>query len=141
MEINFWAVVVCAVLSMVIGSLWYGKFLFGKVWMEISGIDITKISPEKVKEMQRQMFPLYLIQFLLSVLTLVIFAKYIHTMDNISGLSHGLLVFSGFVMPVIAGQIMWSGKPRNIAWKAFWVSSGYNFVLFLVYGFILSSWK
>ena len=35
--INFWAVLVAALSSFVIGSLWYGP-LFGKTWMKLNGL-------------------------------------------------------------------------------------------------------
>ena len=40
--VNYWAIVAGAVLSMVIGAIWYGP-LFGKKWMEIVGVDSTDL--------------------------------------------------------------------------------------------------
>lgn len=37
MNINIWAVLACAIISMPIGAIWYGP-LFGKKWMEIVGM-------------------------------------------------------------------------------------------------------
>ena len=38
LELNYVAVLVCAVVSMVVGAVWYGP-LFGKQWMEVIGIN------------------------------------------------------------------------------------------------------
>ena len=38
MKINYLAVVVAAIAWFVVGSLWYSPLLFGKMWMELSGI-------------------------------------------------------------------------------------------------------
>jgi len=40
MTMNYWAVVVAAVVYMILGALWYSPALFGKAWMK--GIGKTK---------------------------------------------------------------------------------------------------
>jgi hypothetical protein len=37
-EINYWAVVLAAISSMIVGSLWYMPALFGKAWMHMTGV-------------------------------------------------------------------------------------------------------
>jgi hypothetical protein len=37
-QINGWAVVLAALSSMVVGSLWYMPATFGKTWMKLSGV-------------------------------------------------------------------------------------------------------
>lgn len=39
-EINYWAVLVATVGSMVVGSLWYTPKTFGKRWAKLAGVDI-----------------------------------------------------------------------------------------------------
>ncbi len=43
-DINYWAVLVAAVVSMVIGALWYSPVLFGKLWMKYSGLSDKKLA-------------------------------------------------------------------------------------------------
>lgn len=45
-EVNFWAILLATVASMVIGYIWYGsdKFGFGRRWAELAGIDLSKSS-------------------------------------------------------------------------------------------------
>ncbi len=59
MEINYLAILVCGVLSMVIGAIWYGP-LFGKKWMEICGVNADDLNARK--EMQKGAAPLYAVQ-------------------------------------------------------------------------------
>ncbi len=49
-SINYFAIVVGAVLSMVIGTIWYGP-LFGRKWGEIVGVDMNDV--EAMKKMQK----------------------------------------------------------------------------------------
>lgn len=42
-EINGWGVLLAAVSSMVVGSLWYMPGAFGKQWMQLTGIKMDKM--------------------------------------------------------------------------------------------------
>ena len=38
-KINFWAVIVAAVVAFVLGALWYGPCLFGKAYLEVRAVN------------------------------------------------------------------------------------------------------
>lgn len=40
-EINYWAVLVAMVSSMIVGSLWYMPSVFGRRWARLAGVDIA----------------------------------------------------------------------------------------------------
>ena len=44
-EINYWAVLVAMLSSMVVGSVWYTPAVFGKRWARLAGADIS--DPDK----------------------------------------------------------------------------------------------
>ena len=44
-------------------------------------------------------------------------------------------------MPTVAGQAMWSGKSKELSWKMFFISSGYQLVTLVIAGWILGMWK
>lgn len=138
MEVNFLAVLVCGIVSMVIGFVWYGP-LFGKKWMEVTGSD--KMSPEECKKMQKAAGPLYAIQFLLTLFQAYILAGYLAGWKDISGLHQSLLIWAAFIMPVVAGASMWNNDSKKIAWTRFLLQAGYQLILFVVFGLILSYWK
>lgn len=37
-DINYWAVIVATLSSMVVGSIWYTPRVFGKYWMRVTGV-------------------------------------------------------------------------------------------------------
>lgn len=39
-EINYWAVLIATASSMVVGSIWYAKGVFGRRWAKLANIDI-----------------------------------------------------------------------------------------------------
>jgi len=102
--INYLAVFVCAVLSIVIGSVWYGP-LFGKKWMEFYGKkDATR---EEIEKMQKEARPLYFLQFVLSFFQLYVLAWFIGALENISsGVHTAFGIYVGFVFTIIAGSAL-----------------------------------
>lgn len=43
-EINWWAVILATASSMVVGSIWYAKSVFGGVWMKLTKMDQKKMN-------------------------------------------------------------------------------------------------
>lgn len=72
--VNYFAVASGAVISMVIGAIWYGP-IFGKKWIEIIGADASSL--EERKKMQKSAGFLYLVQFMLTLFQILILAHLI----------------------------------------------------------------
>ncbi len=138
MEINLWAVLVCGVLAMVIGYVWYGP-LFGKKWMEVVGA--TEMDINERKKMQASAGPLYLVQFLLTLFQAWVLAYYIAGWKEASGVVNSLWIWAAFVVPVIAGTAMWNNDSAKISWTRFLIQSGYQLVIFIMFGLILGYWR
>lgn len=137
MEINIWAVLVCGVLSMVIGAIWYGP-MFGKKWMEIVGADSTDL--EKRKEMMKGVWKLYLTQFVLTLFQVLVLAHLIADTVTVGGLERSLWIWAAFIIPTIAGSAMWNNDSAKISWARFLIQGGYQLVLFVIFGLILTMW-
>ncbi len=143
--VNWLAIIVAAVVSMIVGSIWYGP-MFGKTWMKIMGTD-PNMSKAEAKAKMKGMGGLYFVQFVLSIITIYILAHYmvlVQTSVGMSGVSVGIenafWIWLGFIMPTVAGAAMWSGKSKKLSWSMFLISAGYNLVLFLIFGIILGAW-
>lgn len=135
--INWWAVLACAALSMVIGATWYGP-LFGRAWMKVIGADALDM--EKRKQMQKEAGPLYLIQFVLSILQVYILAHFVKAWGEASGVETAVFLWLGFVVPTVAAASMWNNDPNPVKRARFGIQAGYYLVSFIVFGFILSRW-
>lgn len=135
--VNYFAVGVCAIVSMIVGGIWYGP-LFGKMWLKVIGA--TELDLEARKRMQARAMPLYGVQFLLSLFQVWVLAGIfeIHTMKQ--PVLVGLLVWAGFIMPMIAANSMWNNDSAKIAWTRFLIQSSYQLVMFVIYTLILSAW-
>jgi hypothetical protein len=134
-EINLWAVLVSAIVSMVIGSIWYGP-LFGKPFMKAMGMD--QWSPEKQALMKKKMGVTYALQFLASLVMFYVLAYFILGMNDLT-LKGSLLVafwaWLGFVVPVKLGEALWGGKMI-----LFWLGIGNMLLTLLAAGAILGAW-
>ena len=137
MEINYWAVLACALASMILGSLWYGP-LFGKKWMELNGVDPK--DKAHLEKMRKSAGPLYLIQFLLTLFSVYVLAHFIAAWKDASGVTTAMWIWIGFVIPTLAAAIMWTSESTKGKWTRFFIQSGYQLLLFVVFGLILGYW-
>lgn len=137
MDINYWAVLVCGVLAMVVGFIWYGP-LFGKKWMELMRADA--MSSEAREKMKKMMMPMYGMQFLLTLFQVYAIAYLMDSWMNVNGIKFSLFVYVGFILPLIAGNALWNGDSSRNAWSRFFIQAGYQLVMFFLYGYILGMW-
>ena len=138
--VNYLAVLVAAVASMIIGSLWYGP-LFGKPWMALMGMTPEKIAAAKGKSMAMNYGLMFVGSFVMSfVLAHSLFfvtSTYIHTTYLIVGMTVGFWSWLGFVAPVTLGSVLWENK----SWNLWLLNNGYYIVTLVVMGVILALWK
>lgn len=138
MEVNFVAVLVSGVAAMVIGSLWHGP-LFGKAFMWANNWpDWNSYSKEEQQKKQKEMMPMYLVQFLFSLLQIYILAHFIKGWSDVSPYEVATWLWLGFMVPVIAGNAIWNINSSKQRLTLFGVVAGYQLVSMLVFAAILS---
>lgn len=130
------AVLVCAVFAMVVGAVWYGP-LFGRKWMEVTGANAEDIA--KRTEMQKRAMPLYVVQFLLTLFQVWVFARIVGGSPDAP--QNLMWIWAAVVVPVIAGTAMWNNDSAKISWARFLIQAGYQLVIFAMFGLILGIWK
>lgn len=140
-DINPLAILIAAIASMIIGSIWYGP-LFGKLFME--GIGMNTWSPEQKAAAMKNMWKQYLQQFICSLVLAYVFAHVLWAFDKamddmsgiIAGLQGGFWMWLGFVLPIKYGESLWTNKK----FKYLAIDLGYWLILLVVIGMILSVW-
>ncbi len=141
-EINYIAVLVAAVSSMVLGGLWYGP-LFGKLWMR--GMGWNPDDKEQVEKMKKSAGPAYAQQFVGSLVMAFVLAHVMwafsiaspETRGVAAGLQGGFWMWLGFILPIKYGEKLWGGKKL----KYLSIDLGYYLVLLLAMGVILAVWR
>jgi hypothetical protein len=141
-SVNYFAVFVAALSSMVVGFMWFGP-LFGKTWMKLMGWskkDLEKTKEEKGSEMNK----LYAIQFIGSLAMAFVLSHalefamtYLGTEGVSAGLQTGFWNWLGFVAPVTLASVLWEGK----SWKLYLFNNSYYLTVLLVMGVILAVWR
>lgn len=129
--INYYAIAVCAVTSMVLGTLWYGP-IFGKLWIKLSGMTEKHIEEAKKKGMALS----YLLALVGSLVMAYVMAKF-PTYNVKDGLELGFWLWLGFIATVSLGNVLWEGK----SWKLYILNNAYNLLQLLIFGSILATWK
>lgn len=138
MEIHYVTILVCAVAAMIIGSIWYGP-IFGKMWMRIMCPEAATMTEEQKKEMSKGMWAMYLVQFILSLITAWMLDLHISNWSgDESSVAIAVCAWFGFILTTIAGQILWSGRSKKDAWQMFLVSAGAQLVTFVVFGLLIA---
>jgi hypothetical protein len=134
-SVNFWAVLLSAIASMVVGSIWYGP-LFGKMFMREMGME--QWSPEKQAAMKKKMVLMYLGQFVASLLMFYVLGTLITwsapSLNVYFGMWTAFFMWLGFVVPLAFGNALWGGK-----FKLFWLSIGNMLITLLFAGAIIGA--
>lgn len=129
--INHIAVAVCAVMSLVIGGLWWSPLLFAKAWQREAGISdeqLAKANPAKT-------FGLTFIIALLMSYNLAFFLAAPGTTWQ-WGVAAGLLTAVW-----VAGMFIVIALFEQRSLKYMLINCGYIVVYFAVIGFILGIWR
>jgi hypothetical protein len=129
-EVNTWAILVCAIVYMVIGSLWYSPLMFGKRWMHLS-----KITKQEGKGMS-QIYGIAFVSALVMSFIIAHVVAYANGETFVEGMQIGFWLWLGLVAPVILGGTLWEGKP----WELFLINAANYLVALVIVGGILAAW-
>ena len=137
-SLNWLAILVAAISTMIVGFLWYSPLLFAKPWMREMGYDPN--DKAKTQEMQKSAGPAYAGSFVASLISAFTLALILHGL-NAQGLDFGLMVsfhvWLGFVATVqFTGALF-----MKQSMKLFAINTGYQLVCYLVMGAILTAWR
>lgn len=131
-HINHLAVLVCAMVNLALGAIWYSPLLFYKAWKQENNLtdeQLKKINPAKV----------YGITFVLSVIISYNMAFFLG--DTKTGMAWGTAagLLTGFGFCALIFTIVGLFELRS--WKYIFINSGYIIVYFTLIGFILGTWR
>ena len=126
-EVNWIAVLLCAVSSLVLGGIWYSPALFAKAWQRGAGL-----SDEQLKS--GNMAKIFGLTFLLSLVAAAVFALFIGTEMSLAGTTAA--GFSAGLCWVAASYgITYSFEHRPLGlWL---INGGYHTLQFTLFGLIL----
>lgn len=130
-SINYLAVLVAAVISMVLGYIWYHQKVFGTAWMKMVGL--TEESAKKGAG--PAMFGMFVVA-LISAFVLAHFVDYTNATTFAKGLVTGLWLWFGFSGAVLFSNFAFERRP----FKWFLITAGYQLVNLAILGGVLAVW-
>ena len=129
-QINHLAVLGAAVSAFVLGGAWYSPMLFGRAWMQASGVTEEQVN-------SGQPARIFGLAFVLSLAAAYAFAMFLGPKPGIGlGLFAGLSAGLFWVAGSFGINYLFEGKSLRL-WL---INGGYHTVQFLLYGAILGSW-
>src|SRR5512142_3329141 len=140
-HVNYLAVFIASIASMIVGFLWYSRPLFGTLWARIIGRD--KISQAEADQMRKEMQPYFALVYVTAFIGAAILARFIVWLGMATvggGLRVAFFAWLGFTLPVTLGNAVFSGKDRRLVWPMFFVQTGHELAALLVSGAILGAW-
>ncbi len=133
-QINYLAVLVCAVIAMGLSVLWYSNILLGKIW--IAALD--KSEEELKKDFKP--FKAYTISFLSQLVMAFILAmliSYAGASTPEEGIKIAFMAALGFIATSMTINFLYEGR----TFQQFVIDGGYHFIVLLINGLILGAWQ
>lgn len=131
-EINYWAVLVATIVSMAVGSVWYAKPVFGKIWMQLVGL-----TDDKAKQGAGKAMGGMLVGAFVQVYVLAHIVDYAQAATVIQGLQAGFWLWLGFIAAVSIAEVLFAHRPL----KLWLITASYQLVIMLANGAILATWQ
>ena len=134
MEINYWAVLLCGILSVGLQVIWYGP-LFGRIWQKVTG-GVRQNNPLRLGT-----------QFLITLFQVWVLVFFIRGWGVHSvGLpptyfENALWIWLAFVLPTIIGYCLLSLGATKNTWIQCALLAGHQFVNFFIFGLVLGAWR
>ena len=133
-HLNYLAIIVCMIVSTLIGWLWYGP-LFGKAWAKGMNMNM-EMTPEKKKAAMRG----YIWTLITSLITAFALAVIIHHLGigTVRGaIMTGLTISIGFLATSIISSSAFEQKPMTVVA----INVFYQIVNLIVLSLILTLWR
>jgi hypothetical protein len=135
--VDFLAVAIATIATIVLGTLWYGP-LFGNTWMKHMGISKPKDMTPAMKTMMMKSYGIQTVASLIMVFvmahSLVFASDYLGITGVMAGVQAGFWNWLGFVVPTSLGSVLWEQK----SWTLWFINAGYYLVTLIVVGVILA---
>lgn len=160
MEVNFWAILVAALSSFLVGGIWYNPKVFGTIWMNETGMTEEKARQSSMIKVFGLTFVMaFLVAFMMQFLTIHQFgafgmiggdaskalpsytafmADYENAFRSFKhGALHGFMAGLFLAVPIVSTNCLFEQK----SFKYAAISSGYWIVVMTVMGSIICGWK
>jgi hypothetical protein len=138
LEINWLAVALATLSSMVVGSIWYAKPVFGKLWMKLAKLNEKEFEQNAAKDMPKVMGIALVMSFLTAFIIAHVAAmsKAFYDVGTLeSGLQTAFWLWLGVSMTTVVVHDIFERRPTKLTL----LTIGNQFVTLLVMGLIIGA--
>lgn len=129
-SINYWAVLVAAVASFLLGGLWYSPVMFQRCWMQAAGVTEAQLQGGNTGL-------IFGVSFVLQLIAAFVLAMFLGpTADLAFGVTAGAMVGIAWVATAFGVVYLFERRPMQL----FWVNAGYQMAVYPLMGAILGAW-
>ena len=133
-DLNYLAVVITALATMVVGALWYARFLFGGIWMDLIGKTQEEL---EAQGNQVQAFASVTVAALVTSYVLALFVHFTGAQSFVDSLVMGLWLCVGIVIATSLGHYVFSG----FSFRLWSLDNGRHLVTIPIISGILAVWQ
>jgi len=130
-SVNWLAIVVCVVIAMISGFIWYHPKVFFPAWWAGIGKTGETGNPNPM---------IYVFTIIAAIVQAVFVAFMVNIMGNnsaVSGATAGFMLWLGFVAPTNLVNKLFAGH----GFKVWAIEAGNHLLNFLLFGAILGAWR
>jgi len=133
-DVNYWAVVVATVSTMVVGSIWYTPKVFGNYWMRVAKVDNTS-DRGAVGPILTTLIVSFISAWVLAITTQVAWTA----LDGnylLMAITTGLMLWAGFTAARFITHDVFEGRPAGLTI----LNIAHELVTVLVMALIIGAW-
>lgn len=139
--VNYWAILVSALVFFGIGMLWYGM-LFAKAWIKSMGLSEADLEAQKADENMVKSFGLMFVSSLLVAIATAYLVDYLLFVFPDSsavrvGLTTAFFAWIGYILSYLITAPAFERRP----WSYVWINGGYWLVGLAAIGLIVGLWR
>ncbi len=129
-DVNWWAVLVAAIVNMVVGAIWYSPALFAKPWAKLTGRKMSEMGDGSTS------YVLTALGALVQAWILAHFISWSTSNTAMEGAVVGFMLWLGFVA-ITQGVNTVFANTRKKLWA---INTGYFLVVLVINGALLAAW-
>lgn len=129
-DVNYFAIVVAALVPMLLGAVWYSPVLFARPWMREVGRTPEELTGAGLG------YGLSILAALVTSYALARIVRWAEVDDVFNGAAVGVLVWLGFVATVLAVTTYFGGRSRKL-WA---IDASYQLLSLAIMGAIHGIW-
>ena len=135
--INYPLLFIAALIPVVVGMLWYSRFLFGKRWMQLENITPEMEASLRKQPMAKKILDSY-ITYLFNSYALVVLVNYLVIAAIMPAITLAIVIWLGFMVPAAISDYVWS--PNRKAWGVYYIHIGYFLVSVVLMSLVIALW-